>query len=68
MWADLHAIKDDYILATLVVKSRTADVAIRDYESVLVGSLVRLEFWIALNDGGGVEGFLKEIHVLHMLK
>lgn len=64
MWADLHAIKDDYMLATLVVKAQGMDVPIQDYESVLVGNLVRLDFWIALRDDGAVEAFLHEIDVL----
>lgn len=64
MWPDLHAIKDDHILAPLVVKCRGVDVPVWEYETVLIGSLVKLNFWAVLNDENCVSATLNEIEVL----
>ena len=65
MWPDLHAIKDDYVLSNFVVKEGGACVPVLEYNSVLVGSLVKLKFCILVKEDIGVEASLEEIEVLY---
>ena len=65
MWPELHAIKDDHILEPLIVREHGHNVPVIDYEAVMVGSLVKLNFRIALRDDRGIEASVKEVDVLY---